>query len=167
MVELKEEWSVVQRSRRVRRDGWLAVIALLLVSSSIHAEEKPAALVQYRQNVMKSLASHMNALNGLVSGDVELPDQAVIHASSVSALLHVLPTLFPQDTGPERVKTGAKAEVWKRSAAFRAAEERADAEAAKLLGVARSGDRVALRSEVAAVSKACAACHRDYRLKDW
>jgi len=159
---------VAQRHRGVRRGGRLGVLAFLLLSvAPILAEEKPAAVVQYRQNVMKSLAGHMNALNGLTSGDVELPDQAAIHASSVSALIHVLPTLFPQGTGPDRVKTGAKAEVWKNSGPFRGAADRADAEAAKLVALAKSGDRAGLRSEVAAVSKACAACHRDYRLKDW
>lgn len=159
---------MVKQHREIGRGRRLGVIAFLLLPvATIRAEEKPVALVQYRQNVMKSLASHMNALNGLASGDVELADQASIHASSVSALLHLLPTLFPQGTGPDRVKTGAKAEVWKNSAAFRVAEARADADAAKLVAAAKSGERVGLRSEVAAVSKACAACHRDYRLKDW
>ena len=140
---------------------------LLLLARPAAGADQPSAVVQYRQNVMKSLGSHMRALAALSKGEVSFPEQAGVHAAAVSALSPLIPLLFPPGTGPDHAKTGARSEAWSDEKGFKAAAAHLDVEAKKLATLAAGHDRGATRAQLEAVNKACTACHQSYRLKDW
>jgi cytochrome c556 len=141
--------------------------ALLLPSGPAFASDSPAASVAYRQDVMKSLASHMRALRAIADGQVSHLDHALIHAEAVAATAHVLPSLFPPGTGPDKASTGARPTIWSDPKVFRAAASALEVEAERVVAAARAGDRSALRTSVAATSRACSTCHDRHRLKDY
>jgi len=127
---------------------------------------KPAAVVKYRENVMKVMANHMSAISAVVKGDVPYSDQLVLHAAGIQALSPTLVHLFPAGTGPDKVKSESKAAVWKDWDTFKASSTRMNTESDKLLQVAKAGDLAAFNVQFAAVGKACANCHDTFRIKD-
>ena len=62
-------------------------------------------------------------------------------------------------------KTGALPAVHIDTAKFKQASERLESETAKLAQVSKSGDEAAVKGQIQAVAKACAACHDDFREK--
>lgn len=70
-------------------------------------------------------------------------------------------------TGSDKgAETRAKPEIWSDAAGFKKVMDNFQAETAKLVQVARTAKDVdAVRGQFAAVGKACAACHDNYRTK--
>lgn len=139
--------------------------ALLVALPALPEADRPIAVIQYRQNVMKSMGSHMRALQAIANAEVGF-DHAAMHSEAIAAAARALPSLFPAGTGPDTARTAARPEAWSDSKGFGAAAAALETKTGRLLTAARGGDRTALRAPFAAVVRACNNCHDQYRLKD-
>ena len=97
--------------------------------------------------------------------DSSSPDIAEIQkASATIADLSVKSAKwFPQGTGPDAGKTGAKPEIWQTHDDFVAKDRNFAAAAKALNAAATSGNVEAIRSSFGDVGKTCKACHDKYR----
>jgi cytochrome c556 len=97
--------------------------------------------------------------------DSSSPDVAEIQkaAATIAELAAKSPNWFPQGTGPELGKTGAKPEIWQNYPDF-VAKDRDFGKAAQTFdAVARSGDLSQIKAGFADLGKTCKACHDKYR----
>ena len=139
---------------------------LVLIALPAVAADKPVDVVRYRQSVMKAMGAHMNATSLVVKKQISDRSQLLAHATSIRDLSAGLAAFFPADTAPDKVKTGAKAELWQKLPEFRAAADSLRAEAGKLADAAKKGDAKAFDAQFARVGAACNACHDRFRAKD-
>jgi cytochrome c556 len=97
--------------------------------------------------------------------DSSSPDVAEIQkaAAKIAELAAKSPNWFPQGTGPELGKTGAKPEIWQNYPDF-AAKDRDFVKAAQAFdAAARAGDLSQIKAGFADLGKTCKACHDKYR----
>jgi cytochrome c556 len=93
------------------------------------------------------------------------PNLAVVRSSAkrIAELSHKASGWFPQGTGPEVGKTGAKPAIWQNPADFTAKLHDFQAEA-KAFNAAAAGHDVALiQTQYGDLANACKACHDKYR----
>jgi cytochrome c556 len=138
----------------------------LLIAIPAVAADRAADVVKYRQSVMKAMGAHMTAMSLVVKKQVSDRSQLAAHAAAIRDLSSGLPRFFPRGTGSDRTKTAAKNEVWQRFAAFEAASLKLQRESSALAEAAKRGDANAFDAQFENVANACAACHRDFRVKD-
>jgi len=141
-------------------------ILLLLLAPAAGAADAPDAVVKYRQSVMRSLGAHMSAMSLVVKKKVSIRSQLAAHAEAVRALAAGIPELFPAGTGPDKVKTDARPELWQHLPDLKSDSGALELESAKLVVAARRGDAKAFDAQFERVGQACAACHNAYRIKD-
>jgi cytochrome c556 len=93
-----------------------------------------------------------------------VPDSAAIlrAAAAEAELARDLPSWFPLGTGPDRVSTYARAEVWTRNSDFRARANELALALDDLGKAARSGNVGQMRAQQDRAAEACQACHRSY-----
>jgi cytochrome c556 len=142
------------------------LLFLLLLALPAVAADKPSDVVHYRQSVMKAMGAHMTATSLVVKKQISDRSQLLAHAESIRELSTGLASFFPPGTSPDKVKTGAKPELWQKVPEFRAAADTLRAEAAKLAEAAKKGDAKAVDAQFARVGAACGACHDRFRVKD-
>lgn len=130
------------------------------------ADEKDDSVMQ-RQAVMKSVGTHFGAIKSILTGGGDVTSVAG-HASAISGLAGVVPTMFPEGTSlDDGFETEAKADIWSDWEGFLAAAEKVEAEAAKLAEIAETGDAQAATAQFAMVGKeGCSGCHTTFRQKD-
>ena len=97
--------------------------------------------------------------------DAASPDVAEIQkASATIADLSVKSAnWFPQGTGPDVGKTGAKPEIWQTHDDFVAKDHDFAAAAKALNAAAATGNVEAIKSSFGNLGKTCKACHEKYR----
>ena len=97
--------------------------------------------------------------------DSSSPDVAEIQkaAATIAELAAKSPNWFPQGTGPELGKTGAKPEIWQNYPDFVAKDREFGRAAQTFDAVARSGDLSQIKAGFADLGKTCKACHDKYR----
>lgn len=135
----------------------------MLLALPVQAQfAKPEDAVRYRQSAMNIIGNHLGRIAGqLKSGN---PDMKTIQASAM-----VVETLSKIQfegfvAGTENVaNTKAKPELFKDTAKVKQLIETAQAETAKLISAARSGDAKAVQTALGATGQACKSCHDDYR----
>jgi cytochrome c556 len=148
-----------------RTIGVLMAGAMLAVSAGYAAaDDGPAATIKARQEKFKDLGKQAKALVGqLKSGTLDkatAPDEA----KKIAEYAHDLPTWFPKGTGLDSgVKTLAKPEIWTQQDDFKAAAEKFQTEADKLVEVVAAGDIAAVGAQFQATGKACQGCHKPFR----
>lgn len=150
--------------------GVFAVMALGIASGAVaNVPDHPKDLVKYRKAVQQSLAAHMRIMGAVVKGKVsftgQLANQARALQVSVKTLVDNLAVLFPDGTGPAKLKTRARPEIWRDWKKFEAGAGLLSRETAKLAEAAKGGDMKAFAAQYKAVGKACAACHKPFRAK--
>ena len=138
----------------------------LLASGTVSAQAKPEDVIKFRKSVYTVVGWHVRPLGAMVKGQMPF-DQAVFlkNAEIVADMASIAPDAFTagSDKGAE---TRAKPEIWSDAAGFKKVMDNFQAESAKLVQVARTAKDVdAVRSQVSALSKACAGCHDNYRTK--
>jgi cytochrome c556 len=136
----------------------LVAVALLSI-----AADAPEAVVKYRQTTMKSLGAHMAAMSMIVKKQVSDRGQLAAHADSVHAVSAGLVDLFPS---AQRIRSGARPEIWSKPKEFRAAAELLETESAKLSTLASRRDWKAFDAQFASVAAACDSCHKSFRVRD-
>jgi cytochrome c556 len=141
-------------------------LLFLLIAIPAAAADRPADVVKYRQSVMKAMGAHMTAMSLVVNKQVSDRSQLAAHAAAVRDLSGGLPKFFPRGTGSDKTKTAAKNEVWLRFAEFEAASLKLQRESNSLADAAKRRDANAFDAQFESVANACAACHRNFRIKD-
>lgn len=147
-----------------------AAIALGIVAVAVaNVPDHPEDVVKYRKAVQQSLAVHMRIMGAVVKGKVSftghLADQARALQVSSKTFVDNLAALFPAGTGADKLKTRARPEIWRDWKTFEASAKKFSAETAKLAEAAKGGDMKAFATQYKAVGKACAACHKPFRVK--
>lgn len=148
---------------------WSAIIPLscvLCVASpfAASAADEPQNVVSYRQAVMKAIGGHTGAIAGVVKGEVSYVGHVEGHAHAIAELAKLIPTIFPEGTGPDQAETRALPKIWEDWAGFEAAAERLQQEASKLAEVARGGDAAAIGQQMGVMGKeGCGGCHKPFR----
>ena len=147
---------------------WVGTAAALAVTLTAGAAlgQGVADVIKARQQGYKAQGAAFKTINDEMKKGS--PDIAAIRRAT--KVLTDTATMqyrwFPKGSGPESgVKTAAKPEIWSDPAGFAAAQKAFQAEAAKLGQAAAKGDVGAIRPQVGAVGKTCAACHNKYRVK--
>lgn len=139
------------------------VISLLIAFPAL-AADRAADVVKYRQSVMKAMGAHMTAMSLVVKKQISDRSQLAAHAAAIRDLSAGLPAFFPRGTGSDRTKTAAKNEIWQRFPEFEADVVKLQRESAVLTDEAKRGGKFDAQFEN--VANACAACHRNFRVKD-
>lgn len=148
----------------IRKPLFAALLLLLVPSFSLQANETD--IVKYRQSMMKAMGAYVGAISAIVKGNVPYKGQLASHAAALHTIGSSLPELFPAGTGPDKVRTEAKREVWSKQAEFRSKAAAMAQEAEKLEKLAGANDGAALAAQLDAVRKACASCHDAFRIED-
>ncbi len=155
-----------RKDEMLKRIGIAAAVLLTLSAGTALALDGKAT-IEARQTYFKGVGKEMKALNdGLKAGD---PDVEALKrsAAAIKAASPKLLGQFPRGTGPEAgVKTGAKPEIWTKSADFKADAEAFMRAADKLDAASRTGQLAAIKPAVADLGATCKACHEAFRNKD-
>jgi cytochrome c556 len=145
----------------------LAAAAVLTMTAAAGAQVRPrqaAATIHARQAHYKQMAAAVKGINDQLRGSSpSLP--AIRRGSAVLARFAPQVLLwFPRGTGPEAgVRTRARPEIWSDQEGFRRAGAGLLVAARNLDAVARRADIAAIRAAMAGVTRACGACHDDFR----
>jgi cytochrome c556 len=94
------------------------------------------------------------------------PDMAKVKelAGDLNALAKQQYTWFRPGSGPEsEEQTKAKADIWKKPAEFKAAQDRLLAESNNMLAGASAGDAAGLPGRIKTLGAACQNCHQQFR----
>lgn len=142
-------------------------LAGVIGTASVAAALTPQEAVAQRQKGFKQIGGAFKALNDqLRSGS---PDKAQVSAAAaqLKTLAPQIQGWFPAGSGAEAgVKTRAKAEIWSKSAEFKAAAKALQVETDKLAAVAAGGDTAAIQAQAKAVAGKCGGCHEAFREKE-
>jgi cytochrome c556 len=143
-----------------------AVAVATTLGTVSQAAENPAALIEYRQAIMKAIGGHIGAIVMVVKGDVSFTDEVAGHAHAINEMSKTLPRLFPKGSGKEAGETRALPVIWERWDEFEAKIKTLQAESAKLAEVAKGGDRAAIAQQTQALGNdGCGSCHKTFREK--
>ena len=137
-----------------------AAFAAAMLCSAAAADEQ--SVIDYRKDVMLSMAAHLSALTGLLSGEMEFdPMHVETQATSLGLNAQLVSTLFPP--GSDSGETAALAGIWQRPEQFLARAEAAEREGRNLVAAARADDREFLVQSLKRLADACRSCHRAFR----
>ena len=91
-----------------------AIVAAGLTVGTAALAAGEATQVTKRQGVMKGQADHMKAIAGYVKNNEGTPADVAKRAGGISATAKIIPSLFPEGTGMDKIKqprNGAKPEI--------------------------------------------------------
>ena len=144
--------------------NWLAVaVAAALLAAGAAANVQTA--IDYRKDVMLSMAAHLSALTSLLSEDTEFDETHVeTQATSLGLNAQLLSALFPE--GSDSGETAALPGIWQRPERFLARAEEAEREGRNLVAAAESGDREFMVQSLKRLADACRNCHREFRSEE-
>ncbi len=149
-----------------------AIVLTAISAPPLIAEMNIDGMIKYRQNVMKSLAGHVGAVDRLVRGQVPLMDQLEMHATAARDITRTITTLFPAESIPPEVEfsgatvaTEALASIAEKPDEFdKAAQATIDA-TEELAKVVQAGNKQELPLAFKRVGESCKGCHKDFREK--
>jgi cytochrome c556 len=140
------------------------LLAVTLLPSGARAGGAPVpGVVAYRELVMSSMSKHMKMAGMIAKGEVARPGDLVAHAKALHAAAAGMVELFPEGTGPDKVKTEATAAVWADPAKFAAAVAAYEAETAALVTLAEAGDVAGAGAQLQKVGATCGGCHETFK----
>jgi len=123
---------------------------------------KPEDAVKYRKASLTVLGTHFGRLAAMASGRVPYDAKAAADNADVVAAVAKLPWgAFGE--GTDKGDTRAKPEIWKESAKFKDAADKAQAELGKVVAAAKTGNLDALKAAVGPAGSSCKACHDSFR----
>ncbi len=144
------------------RGSAVAIGAVVLLAVAAVAEE---GMIDYRKDVMLSMAAHLSALTELVAGGLELDERHVeAQATSLGLNAQLVSSLFPPESAEG--DTSALPGIWQRPEQFLARAEAAEREGRNLVAAAESGDREFMVQSLKRLADACRSCHRDFRFEE-
>lgn len=113
----------------------------------------------YREAVMEAIGGHMQAMVGVLKGEVPHTSHLAAHADALAASAEMVPVLFPAGSGEGR--THALPLIWEEPEAFNQKVEEFRV-AAKALAATR-GEMPAFAGALQEVGKSCKGCHDRYK----
>jgi cytochrome c556 len=129
------------------------------------AQQKPEQYIRFRQANQQVVLFHMRPLAAMAKGQQPFDQaEATRIANIIATLAPAFATGFPAGTD-QGGNTRALPEIWSQPDKFKQLMDRYIAESAKTLDVAKSGNADAFRTQFGNLSKACDACHDDFRKK--
>ena len=118
--------------------------------------------IEYRKDVMLSMAAHLSALTDLLTQEMDFDESHVeAQARSLGLNAQLVSSLFPP--GSDEGETAALPGIWQRPEQFLARAEAAEREGRNLVAAAESGDRAFLVQSLKRLADACRDCHREFR----
>jgi cytochrome c556 len=151
---------VATHTRKVIVAGLAALLSTTALRSEAKAQDT-APVVEYRQNAMRMVAGHQNAIEALLEQSVAPDSHIVPHARALLDLSIMMPDLFPVGSGG--ANTRALDAIWRDSAGFAAAVAEFRTAAEDLLAAAETGNRERVREGLGALSAGCGTCHQPFR----
>lgn len=143
--------------------GFAAAVGAVVLLAAATADEQ--GMIDYRKDVMLSMAAHLTALTELLAGGLE-PDKRHVETQATSLGLNaqLVSSLFPP--GSDEGDTSALPGIWQRPEQFLNRAEAAEREGRNLVAAAESGDREFMVQSLRRLADACRNCHRDFRLEE-
>jgi cytochrome c556 len=139
-----------------------ATTALALITTSVSGADAKR-IMHERHEGMEAIGKANKALRRELEGSS--PDLGVVRSSAgkIAELSRKASGWFPQGTGPDIGRTGAKPAIWQNPEDF-ATKLGAFQKAAKAFNSIAAGNDVnAIHANLAELGKACKACHDKYR----
>lgn len=150
---------------RVQRVASRLAAAFAAVILAAAAAADVPKLIDYRKDVMLSMAAHLSALTELLAGGLEVDERHVeTQATSLGLNAQLVSSLFPP--GSDEGDTSALPGIWQRPEQFLNRAEAAEREGRNLVAAAGSGDREFMVQSLKRLADACRDCHRDFRLEE-
>jgi cytochrome c556 len=144
----------------------IALLGVVAGTAVLAQEEGPPAtgVVAVRQATMKANAGHAGAIKSILSEYPQALSQVAYHAAAIRDSSEHVPSLFP--AGSDEPPTQALPAVWSDQAGFKAAADKTEVLAQKLVDAARTGDAQATTAAFATLGKeGCGGCHTTFRKK--
>ncbi|MDE0678771.1 MAG: cytochrome c [Gammaproteobacteria bacterium] len=142
--------------------GFAAAMGAVVLLAVATADEQ--GMIDYRKDVMLSMAAHLSALTELLAGGLELDEGHVeTQATSLGLNAQLVSSLFPP--GSDEGDTSALPGIWQRPEQFLNRAEAAEREGRNLVAAAGSGDREFMVQSLRRLADACRNCHRDFRFE--
>ena len=140
--------------------GMLAALACALPAQAQFA--KPEDAIKYRKAGFTLMAAHFGRLGAMAQGRVPFDAKAAAENADVLATVAKLPWAAFGD-GTDKGETRAKPEIWKEAAKFKEAADKNQAEIAKLVAAAKTGNLDNLKTAFGSAAPTCKACHDNFR----
>lgn len=144
------------------------VLGTALGAAVAFAADEPTNVVKYRQAFMKANGAHITMIGAVVKGEVSWTDELAGHAHAMHEQSKHLLRLFPESTGKGQTdqESAALPVIWEKWSEFEKAANAFEAESAKLVEVAESGDMAAIGQQLGVLGKqGCGGCHETFREK--
>jgi cytochrome c556 len=137
-----------------------ATNALILLAAP---KQKLLAVMHERHEGMETIGKNFKVLHRQLEGNS--PDMPAVRtsAATIAGLSQKASHWFPNGTGPELGKTGAKPEIWQSPQDFTAKLGAFQHAARAFNATARGNDMSAIKARFADLGGACKACHDKYR----
>ena len=140
--------------------GLLVALASALPAQAQFA--KPEDAVKYRKAGFVLIAAHFGRLGAMAQGRVPFDAKVAAENAEVLATVAKLPWgAFGE--GTDKGETRAKPEIWKEAAKFKEAADKNQAEIAKLVAAAKTGNLDNLKTAFGSAAPTCKACHDNFR----
>jgi len=140
--------------------GLLAAAALAQPAQAQFAKAEDA--IKYRKAGFTLMAAHFGRLGAMAQGKAPFDARQAAENADVLAVVSKLPyTAFVE--GSDKGETRAKPEIWKESAKFKEAADKNQAEVAKLVAAAKTGNLDNLKAAFGSAAPTCKACHDNFR----
>ena len=125
-----------------------------------------AKVMHARHEGMETIGKNFKVLNRELNGSS--PDLAAVRASAatINQLAHNASSWFPEGTGPDVGKTGAKPDIWlpQNKADFATKLHNFQVAAPRFNATASGNDLNATKASFAELAGTCKACHDKYRM---
>ncbi|MFM8864904.1 MAG: c-type cytochrome [Limnohabitans sp.] len=140
--------------------GMLAALACALPAQAQFA--KPEDAIKYRKAGFTLMAAHFGRLGAMAQGRVPFDAKVAAENAEVLATVAKLPwAAFGE--GTDKGETRAKPEIWKEAAKFKEAADKNQAEIAKVVAAAKTGNLDNLKAAFGSAAPTCKACHDNFR----
>lgn len=141
----------------------LACVLTAVLAWPVQAQfAKPEDAVKYRKASFTLLGTHFGRLGAMASGRAPYDAKAAADNADVIAAVAKLPwAAFGE--GTDKGETRAKPDIWKESAKFKDAADKTQAELAKVVVAAKTGNLDALKAAMGPAGSSCKACHDNFR----
>ncbi len=140
--------------------GMLAALACAVPAQAQFA--KPEDAIKYRKAGFTLMAAHFGRLGAMAQGRVPFDAKVAAENAEVLATVAKLPwAAFGE--GTDKGETRAKPEIWKEAAKFKEAADKNQAEIAKVVAAAKTGNLDNLKAAFGSAAPTCKACHDNFR----
>jgi cytochrome c556 len=126
-------------------------------------KSKALAIMHERHEGMETIGKNFKALHRELDASSPNLNSIRTSARNIQALSAKASHWFPQGTGPELGKTGAKPEIWQNPEDFVVKMRDFQAEARAFDAAAHSNDLALIRAQSSDLGQTCKACHDKFR----